>query len=158
MRGRWIPAATSAVVIAAVTVLTMTVITARAHDPDPQVRSGLSQVRLGSSTPGPTSAAPARSGGRLQIGVPAPYRLFIHCGPPLINIDGELWRPVQPVPTYPGPRPSDGMTVYTGYVAGTLTRVDANTVLFTADPEAVLGSYAVRYRPTSNDPALSICA
>jgi hypothetical protein len=62
------------------------------------------------------------------------------------------------VPSYPGPRPSDGVTVYTGYVAGTLTRIDANTVLFTADPEAVLSSYAVRYRPSSNDPALSICA
>jgi hypothetical protein len=158
MRGRWIPAATSAVVIAAVTVLTVTVIRARAHDSDPQVTSGMSRVQLGSFTLGPTSAVPARPGSRLQVGVPSPYRLFIHCGPSLINIDGEVWRPVQPVPSYPGPRASGGVTAYTGYVAGTLTRVDANTVLFTADPEAVLGNYAVRYGPASNDPVLSICA
>lgn len=102
------------------------------------------------STAGPSSAG--------QAGTSRPWRLFVHCGAPVIVFDGRPWAPVPPVPTYPGPRPVHGITSYTGYTTGTLTVLSADRLRFTASD--TVSPYAVSYAPATAaaSSATRICA
>lgn len=135
---RWLgPAAAVAVVVAAIAITT-----ALFARPD---RSGLP---AGSShtTTSATTRTPATA---RHASAPTPpqhaFTMFIHCGVPRISYAGRIWEPVPPVPTYPGPRPVDGSTTYTGYVNGTLTLIDANTLRFVATDTA--RPFSVTFRP-----------
>jgi hypothetical protein len=47
------------------------------------------------------------------------------------------------MPAYPGPRLVNGTVTYTGYVAGTMTLVNARRLLFVADSSAVASTFSV---------------
>jgi hypothetical protein len=81
------------------------------------------------------------------IGKAYPFKLLIHCGVPIVDFGGQAWQPVAPVPEYPGPRPLNGIAAYTGYIAGTMTLVNARTLLFVADDNAVASPFSVVYEP-----------
>ena len=74
-----------------------------------------------------------------------PWRLFVHCGAPVILLDGRAWAPVAPVPSYPGPRPVNGISIYTGYTNGTLTVLSSDRLRFTASDTA--SPYSLTYAP-----------
>lgn len=76
-----------------------------------------------------------------------PFKLFIHCGVPVVDFGGRAWQPVAPVPRYPGPRPVNGTATYTGYVVGTMTLVNARTLRFVADESAVASPFSVVFEP-----------
>lgn len=154
---RWMPAAAAAVLVAVLAIST-TLLVGRHSGSGGGARSA---PPGGLSTP--ATSAPARpqafpASGNLLIGVPYTYRLFIHCGAPIIGADGKAWRPGPPVAAYPGARPVDGVTTETGYVSGTLTLLSANSLRFTADPATVLRPYSVLYSPTSEKRTLPVCA
>jgi hypothetical protein len=78
-------------------------------------------------------------------GKASPYRLFIHCGVPLVSFEGQTWRAVPPVPRYPGPaanHPDDG------YVTGTLALVKPWVLEFAANRRTVAAPYVIFFQPT----------
>ncbi|MCW2935900.1 MAG: hypothetical protein JWM19_6862 [Actinomycetia bacterium] len=92
-----------------------------------------------------TVSAKAHSGA--LVGQASHYRLFIHCGIPLVAFAHREWRPVKPFPRYYPSQDNGGVTV-NGYVAGTLRLISADVLKFTADATAVAKPYAVTYVPT----------
>ena len=96
--------------------------------------------------------------GSPAIGKVYPFKLLIHCGVPLVDFGGRAWQPVAPVPRYPGPRPVNGTITYTGYVAGTMTFVNARTLRFVADDSAVASPFSVVYEPLKVRITRSPCA
>lgn len=76
-----------------------------------------------------------------------PFKLFIHCGVPVVDFGGRAWQPVAPVPRYPGPRPVNGTATYTGYAVGTMTLVNARTLRFVANDSAVASPFSVVFEP-----------
>jgi hypothetical protein len=89
--------------------------------------------------PAPGRPAPGSVSGKAY-----PYRLFIHCGVPLVSFKGQTWRAVPPVPRYPGPaanRPDDG------YVTGTLALVKPWVLEFAADRRTVAAPYVIFFKP-----------
>jgi hypothetical protein len=86
-----------------------------------------------------------------------PFELLIHCGVPIVDFGGRTWQPVAPVPAYPGPRLVNGIATYTGYVAGTMTLINARRLLFVADSSAVPSSFSVVYEPLTDRVTRSPC-
>jgi hypothetical protein len=122
--------------------------------------SGASQGQSPATT-GSRAADAARAviaSGSLTVGKAYPFRLFIHCGVPVVGFGGRAWQPVPPVPAYPGPRPVNGTATYTGYVPGTMTLIDARTLRFTADDTAVVSPFSVVFRPSTVRVAGSACS
>ena len=112
-----------------------------------------------------TASPPARdrtrtvSAGRSPaIGKAYPFQLLIHCGVPIVDFGGRTWQPVAPVPAYPGPRLVNGTATYTGYVAGTMTLVNARKLLFVADSSAVASPFSVVYEPLTGRVTRSPCS
>ncbi len=60
---------------------------------------------------------------------------------------GRAWAPVPPVPSYPGPRPVNGITTYTGYTTGMLTVLSTDRLRFTASD--TVSPYPVNYAPAA---------
>jgi hypothetical protein len=75
-----------------------------------------------------------------------------------VDFGGRTWQPVAPVPAYPGPRPVNGTATYTGYVAGTMTLINARRLLFVADSSAVPSSFSVVYEPLTDRVTRSPCS
>jgi hypothetical protein len=92
------------------------------------------------------------------IGKAYPFELLIHCGVPIVDFGGRTWQPVAPVPAYPGPRLVNGTATYTGYVAGTMTLVNARRLLFVADGSAVASPFSVVYEPLTGRFTRSPCS
>jgi hypothetical protein len=92
------------------------------------------------------------------IGKAYPFKLLIHCGAPLVNFGGRAWQPVAPAPAYPGPRLVKGTATYTGYVAGTMTLVNARRLLFVAASSAVASPFSVVYEPLTGRFTRSPCS
>jgi hypothetical protein len=92
------------------------------------------------------------------IGKAYPFELLIHCGVPIVDFGGRTWQPVAPVPAYPGPRLVNGTATYTGYVAGTMTLVNARRLLFVADSSAVASPFSVVYEPLTGRFTRSPCS
>ena len=92
------------------------------------------------------------------IGKPYPFKLLIHCGVPIVEFGGRAWQPIAPVPAYPGPRQVNGTATYTGYVAGTMTLVNARTLRFVADDSAVASPFSVVYEPLTSRITRSPCS
>lgn len=112
----------------------------------PMSGGGHQQSRHPASSPG--DAVRTVSASRSPAtGKAYPFKLFIHCGVPVVDFGGRAWRPVAPVPGYPGPRPVNGTSTYTGYVAGTMTLVNARTLRFAADESAVASPFSVVFEP-----------
>jgi len=112
-----------------------------------------------------TASPPARDGTRTvsasrspAIGKAYPFELLIHCGAPIVDFGGRTWQPVAPVPAYPGPRLVNGTATYTGYVAGTMTLVNARRLLFVADGSAVASPFSVVYEPLTGRFTRSPCS
>ena len=93
-----------------------------------------------------------------QVGKAYRFNLFIHCGVPLVNFGGRWWAPAPPVPHYPGPRPVNGISTYTGYVSGTMTLVTTNNLRFTADSRAVAAPFSVHFKPTTAPAEGKVCS
>jgi hypothetical protein len=104
------------------------------------------------------TAGTAAAGIAPTIGKPYRFDLYIHCGAPIVSFAGQAWKPVPPVPDYPGPREVNGTSTYTGYVAGTMTLMNAATLRFTADPGAVAAPYSVLYEPAKIRTTLPVCS
>jgi hypothetical protein len=98
------------------------------------------------------------AGGSPAIGKAYPFKLFIHCGVPVVGFSGRSWQPVAPVPKYPGPRPVNGITTYTGYVPGTMTLVNARILRFVADNSAVASPFSVVFEPRTARVPRAVCA
>jgi hypothetical protein len=98
------------------------------------------------------------AGGTAAISKPSRFDLYIHCGAPIVSFAGQAWKPVPPVQRYPGPREVNGTYTYTGYVAGTMTLVNARTLRFTADADTVAAPFSVLYEPTTIRITLPACA
>ena len=92
------------------------------------------------------------------IGRAYPFELLIYCGVPLVDFGGRTWQPVAPVSAYPGPRLVNGTAAYTGYVAGTMTLVNARRLLFVADSSAVASPFSVVYDPLTGRVTRSPCS
>ena len=92
------------------------------------------------------------------MGKPYPFKLYIHCGAPLVQFAGRAWKPVPPVPAYPGPREVNGTATYTGYVAGTMTFVNARTLRFVAGAGAVARPFSVLYEQSAARITVPVCA
>jgi hypothetical protein len=112
-----------------------------------------------------TASSPARDSTRTvsasrspAIGKAYPFQLLIHCGVPIVDFGGRAWQPVAPVPAYPGPRLVNGTAIYTGYVAGTMTLVNARRLLFVADSSAVASPFSVVYEPLAGRVTRSPCS
>jgi hypothetical protein len=83
------------------------------------------------------------------IGKPYSFRLLIHRGVPAIGFGGRAWRPVEPVPRYPGARPVNGIVTESGYAEGTITLTDAYSLRFLGDPRTLMAPFAVVFKPTT---------
>ena len=112
-----------------------------------------------------TASSPARERTRTvsasrspAIGKAYPFELLIHCGVPIVDFDRRTWQPAAPVPAYPGPRLVNGTATYTGYVAGTMTLVNARKLLFVADSSAVASPFSVVYEPLTGRVTRSPCS
>jgi len=112
-----------------------------------------------------TASSPARDRTRTvsasrspAIGKAYPFELLIHCGVPIVDFDRRTWQPAAPVPAYPGPRQVNGTATYTGYVAGTMTLVNARKLLFVADSSAVASPFSVVYEPLTGRVTRSPCS
>jgi hypothetical protein len=69
----------------------------------------------------------------VEIGRTYPFDLFTHCGIAYAPFGGQTWKAVEPRPEPPAVAGPDGITVYSGYTAGTMTLVDAETARFVVD-------------------------
>jgi hypothetical protein len=96
--------------------------------------------------------------GSPAIGKAYPFKLLIHCGVPIVDFGGRAWQAVAPVPKYPGPRPVNGTATYTGYVAGTMTLVNARTLRFAAGDSAVASPFSVVFEPLTVQVTRQPCA
>jgi len=68
-----------------------------------------------------------------EIGRTYPFDLYTHCGIEYAPFGGKTWRAITPLPE-PRAKPGEnGITVYSGYTAGTMTLVDASTARFVVD-------------------------
>jgi hypothetical protein len=135
------PSAAAAIgLILAVTLLgcTSTPVPSAAHQQSPSTAPARDRTRTVSA-----SRSPA-------IGKAYPFELLIHCGVPIVDFGRRTWQPVAPVPAYPGPRLVNGTATYTGYVAGTMTLVNARRLLFVADSNAVASPFSVVYEPLTD--------
>lgn len=110
------------------------------------------------SSPAKDSTRTASASGSPAIGKAYPFKLLIHCGVPIADFGGRAWQPVAPVPVYPGPRPVNGTTTYTGYVIGTMTLMNARTLRFVAGDSAVASPFSVVYEPLTVRVTRSPCA
>lgn len=123
------------------------------------VPSGAYQQSPGmASPPARDSTRTASASGSPAIGKAYPFKLLIHCGVPIVDFGGRAWQPVAPVPEYPGPRPVNGTTTYTGYVIGTMTLMNARTLRFVAGDSAVASPFSVVYKPLTVRVTRSACA
>jgi hypothetical protein len=125
----------------------------------PTVPSGTYQQSPGmASSSARDSTRTASASGSPAIGKAHPFKLLIHCGVPIVDFGGRAWQPVAPVPKYPGPRPVNGTTTYTGYVIGTMTLINARTLRFVAGDSAVASPFSVVYEPLTARITRSACA
>jgi hypothetical protein len=86
------------------------------------------------------------------MGVPYPFDLLTHCGIRWARFDGRNWAPAEPLPEpRPTADPKTGVTVYTGYTAGYMILVTADTARFQAP-----GVVTVDFHPLNDAP--SACA
>ena len=66
-----------------------------------------------------------------MFGVAYPYDLYVHCGGEFAHFTGQTWI-ADHLPGDPGPtRAENGMMIYTGYLAGWMTKLDSVTAIFT---------------------------
>ena len=68
-----------------------------------------------------------------EVGRTYPFDLYTHCGIEYAPFGGKTWKAITPRPE---PRPKageNGITVYNGYTAGTMTLVDTFTARFVVD-------------------------
>jgi hypothetical protein len=162
---RWLlPAAAAAVVIAGVG--TSFALIHGSSGPSTGTAAASSSVSTRQSSAPPSSAGPSSAGSSSagasssagQAGSSRPWRLFVHCGAPVIMFDGRAWAPEPPAPGYPGPRPVNGITTYTGYTTGTLTVLSADRLRFTASD--TVSPYTVNYAPAppSASTTAPVCA
>jgi len=86
------------------------------------------------------------------------FWLLIHRGVPVVSFGGRAWRPVRPVPVYPGARPVNGITTETGYATGTMTLVNGQTLRFVADVHAVRAPFVVLFKPAAVPSQAPPCA
>ena len=87
-----------------------------------------------------------------QLGVAYPFRLYSHCGIHYAQFAGRAWKSPEIVPE-PAPRPDANGTSYFGYTPGTMTLIDAGTLLFTIDLTKVDATVkTVTFYPTSEPP------
>jgi hypothetical protein len=124
----------------------------------PVPASGRNEPPSAATSPASDAAHTAAAGTAPAIGKPYRFDLFIHCGAPIVSFAGRAWKPVPPVPAYPGPRQVNGTATYTGYVAGTMTLVNAVTLRFTADPGAVAAPFSVLYEPAGTQMTSPVCS
>jgi hypothetical protein len=68
-----------------------------------------------------------------EIGRTYPFDLYTHCGIEYAPFGGKTWRAITPLPEPRAKAGEDGITVYSGYTAGTMTLVDAATARFVVD-------------------------
>lgn len=122
----------------------------------------MAATAAGGSSKHPPSAGAAApclpAGGSPAIGRSYFFRLFIHGGVPVVGFGGRAWRPVEPVPKYPGARPVGEFVTETGYVAGTMTLVEPDTLRFVADPLTVTTPFAVVFKPETAPSERQVCA
>ena len=122
------------------------------------VSGGHQQSPGAASPPAKHTARMVIAGGSPVIGKAYPFKLFIHCGVPVVGFGGRSWQPVAPAPNYPGPRPVNGIATYTGYAPGTMTLVNARTLRFVADNSAVASPFSVVFEPLTAGVTRAACA
>ena len=93
--------------------------------------SAAPEVAPGRAAPEPP-AEPAGLTVRM-LGRTYPFDLYTHCGIEYAPFGGKTWKAVTPLPEPRAKAGEDGITVYSGYTAGTMTLVDASTARFVAD-------------------------
>ena len=140
-----------AAVVAAVVGVSVTLIAGRGPSAPPArpmpAASLTGSHPVGYGSPSPSQATGGRS-----------WRLFVHCGTPLIMFNGRAWAPLAPVQPYPGPRPINGITTDTGYAIGTLVVLSTGRLRFTASN--TIAPYVITYAPAPVEPKTSapVCA
>jgi hypothetical protein len=85
-----------------------------------------------------------------MIGVTYPYDLYVHCGGEYAWFGGQRWI-ADHLPADPGPTPDEnGMMIYTGYIAGWMTKLDSVTAIFTFSGSRT----PIVFRVTEEEPPL----
>jgi len=87
------------------------------------------------------------------VGVSYPFSLFSHCGIAFTRFADREWQAVTPLPDPPRLANSQGVTHYTGYVAGTMTLFDPNMARFViTDPAVASNGHVIDFRPVATAP------
>jgi hypothetical protein len=68
-----------------------------------------------------------------EVGRTYPFDLYTHCGIEYAPFGGKTWKAITPGPEPRVKAGEDGVTVYSGYTAGTMTLVDESTARFVVD-------------------------
>jgi hypothetical protein len=88
----------------------------------------------------------ARGPGRPEIGRTYPFDLYVHCAGEYTGFGGYVWKTDAP-PGDPLPSPdANGVTSYTGYLAGWMTQTGPDTAVFRS------GSRLVEYHRVASAP------
>lgn len=86
-----------------------------------------------------------------------PYRLFTQCGIQYLHLYGRDWAATDPQPDPARLPDAEGTTVNTGYVAGTMTVVDNDTLGYTVtDPLSGIDGQTFVFHPT--DQQIPLCS
>jgi hypothetical protein len=102
------------------------------------------------------------AGSALAVGHPTPhsagttpFELYTHYGIHFTTFAGRYWETLTALPD-PQPVPNaQGVTTYTGYISGSMTLVDPNTLRFAInDPAVSITGQVVVFRPKSAPPPL----
>jgi hypothetical protein len=76
---------------------------------------------------------PRTGPGAAEVGRTYPFDLYTHCGIEYAPFGGKTWKAVTPLPEPRAKAGENGITVYSGYTAGTMTLVDTSTARFVVD-------------------------
>ncbi len=102
----------------------------------------------------PPAPPPNRTGpASPTAGVTYPFSLLTHCGIAFTRFADREWQAVTPLPDPPRLANNQGITRYTGYVAGTMTLVDPNMARFViTDPTVASNGQVIDFRPAAAAP------
>lgn len=117
--------------------------------------AGVATSACAGSQPSPDATSNPRLGpAEPELGIAYPYDLYSHCGIMFAKFGGKVWKADDAVGAW-APRPDDrGAVVDSGYTAGTMTMIDADTIVFAVDERRYVtdGSVEIVYHPTTEEP------
>ena len=117
--------------------------------------TGAAPVTTGPAPPEGPRFTPRSAPAQAEIGVTYAFDLYTHCGIRTASFAGRDWTALRPAADPQRLPDSAGITVYTGYVAGTMMLVRADLLRFTiTDPYAAGTGQTFDFVPAPGPPPL----